>query len=144
VTEPVVINPVMMQDAGDCGVACLRMITGLTYAQVIAVFGNWKNNVMANGMSRRQLLHAAKRLGFPLRFINTDEPGRMVGIIDLRRQPKPDEDPDEHLAVIANGCLYNPAEGMLWTDIDAFLKTRNWKVLGVYVRQQTKGDTTEQ
>ena len=132
----------MMQDAGDCGVACLRMMTGLTYKQVLAAFGTWKNNVLLNGMSRRQLMNAAKRLGFPLQFKKTTEVGRVVGIVDLRRDVE--KDADEHLAIVANGCLYNPAEGMLWTDIDAFLKTRNWRVVGIYTRQQTKGETTEQ
>lgn len=134
-TEPTAFQPVMMQDTGDCGIACLRTITGLSLVQVIAVFGTWKHRVMSEGLSRKQLLNAAKRLGFPLRFKTTEEVGRVVGIVDLQRVGDKD---NEHLAVVFNGSLFDPASGTIWTDIDAFLKTREWKVLGIYVRRETK------
>jgi hypothetical protein len=133
-----VFQPATQQDVGDCGVACLVMITGLTYAQVLDAFGKRsRKRVTAVGVTRHQLMRAARKLGCPLRFRKTEDVGREVGVIDLQRVgSKPGE--DEHLAIVANGCLYNPAEGMLWADIEAFCRTRNWKILGIYVRRETK------
>lgn len=138
--EPVVLQPVMQQDIADCGVACLVMMTGLSYAQVLAAFSK-RAKVSSNGMSRRQLMRAAKKLGFPLRFVKNGDLSNMVGIADLQRYANPDnpaEGYEEHLVIVAKGVLYNPAEGLLWTDIDSYFKTRRWVPLGMYVRTEDK------
>lgn len=138
--EPVIFEPTMQKSVGDCGAACLRMLTGCSYSGVIEAFPpRVRKKVMDTGMSNRQLRLAARKLGFKLRYVPLNK--AHVGILDLQRLADP-ADPDGewegHYAMLAGHTVFNPADGLIWTDIDAFLKTRRWEVVGVFVR--TKGE----
>ena len=135
VQEPVAFDPFMQKDASDCGVACLQMMTGLSYEQVLKAC---PRKAKQEGLSNRQLLNVAKKLGFPLRYIKTTEPGHHVGILDLHRPADPANRKGEwegHFVMFMRNSLYNPAEGTVWTDVDTFLKTRRWEPLGIFVRE---------
>lgn len=128
-SEPVVIEPFMQKAIADCTVACLKMITGLSYEQVVSAFPK-RAKVTENGVKDRQLVNAAKKLGFPLKWLPKADLSDVVGILDLERE----DESDCHSVIIAKNTIYNPATGTWWTDIDAYFKTHKWKPLGVWVR----------
>lgn len=139
-SEPVVIEPVTQKDVADCGIACLAMVLSLPYQTVSAAFPK-RRKVGHNGMSNRQLQNAARKLGHPLKYINEGQMFETVGILDLQRRADPANPKstwEGHYAVQLKNVLFNPADGAIWTDIDAFLKTRRWELLGVFVRQDNE------
>lgn len=136
-SDPIVIEPVVQKDQADCGIACLAMVLGLPYQTVSAAIPK-RSHVGHNGMSNRQLRNIAKRLGYPLTYIGRGRMFETVGILDLQRLSDPTNSRsawEGHYAVQLKTVLFNPADGAIWTDIDAFLKTRRWELLGVFVRQ---------
>lgn len=143
--DPLVIEPCSQKDIADCGVAALAMLTGKGYAAVMdTIPKRWK--VGSDGMSRRQMTTTAKRLACPIRFIKDGDLAGVVGILDLQRyaeESNPAAGYEGHWAVVAKGVVINPADGMVWTDIDAFFKTRRWMPLGVYVRKQEDSEHRE-
>ena len=110
----------------DCGVACLAMLLGRTYAEVRARIRKYPD-----GVSNRQMMRAAKALGQPVshRPHVGDED---VGILDLERET--DDRWEGHFAVYAKGTVYNPASGQWWMDLDTYLKYSRYRVCGLFVR----------
>jgi ABC-type bacteriocin/lantibiotic exporter with double-glycine peptidase domain len=135
VTDPLSIEPVMQKDVADCGVACLAMLLGESYAAVRATIRQRE----LDGLSNRQLRRIAHRFGKPLRFIRNGDLSEMVGIVDLQRPTNPERRAgawEGHYVVLIKGALYNPADGLIWTDIEAWLAHRRWELLGVFIRKE--------
>lgn len=137
--EPVVIEPVMMKQGSDCGVASLAMLLGKTYSEVLAAVPKRYRKDVNNGegLSQRQLTNIAKRLGFVTRWEHNGDLSETVGVLDVHR-PKTELDQDGewegHFLILAKGALYNPADGVIWTDIASFFNSRRWRPKGVLVR----------
>lgn len=138
--EPVLFEPTPQKDIADCGIACLRMLTGLSYAQVSAAFSS-RARIAKLGATARQIRRAARMLGFPLRYVKATTPGfdaaEWVGMVDLQRPVDaavPVGEWEGHFVMGVYGVVYNPADGMVWTDVESFCRTRRWDVVGVYVR----------
>jgi hypothetical protein len=132
VTEPIVISPVLMKDIGDCAVCCLSMLTGVSYADVIAACPK-RARPFTDGLSVKQTCAVAKRLGFELEyhtFEDDEEAG--VGILVLERTY---HDPQQHMVVYAKGTVIHPGDGCWYTDLDAYLKKYNWRVEGFLWRK---------
>lgn len=132
--EPTVIKPCIQKDQADCGVACLAMLLGVPYQQARDVS---PKTVGHDGMSNRQIRTAAKHLGHRLRYrakFDDDD----IGILDLQRPEeagKPWGVWEGHYALFVRGVLINPADGTIWTDVDAFCKQRRWEVVGLFSRR---------
>jgi hypothetical protein len=131
------LEPVMQKDIADCSVACLVMLSGRSYRDVLAAFPK-RARVGTEGVSDRQLMNAAKRLGCPLRYVRDGNLDGVVGILSLERVTEPGEEPSWHSVIVANGTIWNPAEGLLWPDIDAFFRARRWRPLGVFVKERSE------
>lgn len=97
----------------DCGVACLAMLLGKSYEDVLMSF---KHNVVRSGVTLRQLRHAAKRLGFCLSW------SRKLGDLDTEtgilcvRSVKWRND---HLVVLKDGMIVD-TDATIW-DQDVFM-----------------------
>lgn len=145
--EPVVIEVVVQKDIADCGVAALAMLTGKSYGEVMAVVpARTRGDLSKKGISVAQLRKYAKALGCPLRYVKDGDLSNVVGILDLQRyaeEGNPRKGYEGHLAIVAKGVVINPNDGGIWTDIDAFFKTRRWAPLGVLVRQEVRTDKGE-
>jgi hypothetical protein len=140
-TEPIVVQPTINKMGSDCAVACLEMLTGVPYETVRNAVPRRYHKDLNNGagMSNRQLHNLALRLGFRLRYIGYEEATEAVGILDLERPADAanrDGEWEGHFVMFFKGILYNPADGTIWTDPDAFFKTRRWEPLGVFVREE--------
>lgn len=139
--NPLTIQPVMMRDSWDCGVACLEMILAEPYATIRACIRE-KQPV---GLSTRQMLSIARRLGKPLRYTSTVravlDPAHLpttVGILNLDRPIRDGARTHEgHFAILLETVLYNPADGLIWTDLDAWLVARRWAIHGLFTRKDS-------
>ncbi len=77
------LKVIPQQHDADCGVACLAMFLGVSYAEALNAF---RHNIVQEGTSIRQLQAAAGRLKRPLvwtRKVNLDED---TGILNVTSQ----------------------------------------------------------
>jgi hypothetical protein len=137
------IELVMQRNGADCGPACLAMLLNVPYATVVEALPK-RGRARAlrdEGYSTMQLARAATRLGRKTRYINQGEVFETVGILSLQRPvdpTKPTGTHEGHFVLQLKDTLYNPADGLIWTDIESFLKTRRWEVLGVIINEEDK------
>lgn len=141
--EPIIIEPQTQKDAADCGVACLSMLCGVSFAAVMEALPARRRKLIANveGMSIRQMRQVARKLGRPLRWIDEGTmPADSIGILGLSRpisKDVPGGKREGHYVIYVRGTIYNPAENMWWMEADAFCKTRRWEPEGILVRTET-------
>lgn len=140
--QPLVIEPTMMKNSADCGIACLSMLLGKSYGEVTAVLPKRRRAVITanEGLDLRQMKMLATRLGWRLRYIHTQTEfhADSVGILSLWRPiaaDKPTGNREGHYVIYAKETIYNPAEGLWWMDPESFFKTRRWVVEGILVRE---------
>lgn len=127
---PICFEPTRQNRPNDCAVACLKMLTGVTYVEATDAFPK-RAKVATEGASDRQILNAAKRLRRPLRFIKDGDLSEIVGILQIIEV----KTKDVHVVMLAKGSIYNPGDGVLWTDIDSFLKAQ-YTIGGVFVLRE--------
>jgi hypothetical protein len=73
----------------------------------------------------------AARLGFDLAYSKGNPPpDDAVGILDL------DRGADGHVVMWLKGIIFNPADGELWTDAEAFIHRGGWTIVGLLWRIQ--------
>jgi ABC-type bacteriocin/lantibiotic exporter with double-glycine peptidase domain len=137
--EPMAMEPAVMKNASDCGVACLQMLLGCSYSQVMDALPrrNRMKIVKEEGLGTQQMKNIAARLGFSLTWVVDGDLSESVGILGLARPidpNKPNSDKEGHWVVLFKGALWNPAEGLIWTDLEAFFDSRRWKPTGILVR----------
>ncbi len=132
--EPFVIEPTMQKSTGDCGICCLRMLLGVTYMDVWkAIAIRARKNAIADGVTVKQLCNAAKKLGFELEYHDEDFDPDKVGILVLDRHTI--NEVDQHMVMWLTGQLYNPADGLIYTDLDTYLTKCSYKVEGFLFRR---------
>jgi ABC-type bacteriocin/lantibiotic exporter with double-glycine peptidase domain len=90
----------------DCGVACLAMLLGLSYESTLMAF---RHNVMANGATIRQLLAAAKRLGYQLHWTRKVDIENDTGLLALRSV----QWPSEHLVLLKDELIID-TDATIW------------------------------
>ncbi len=132
-----VFEPLVQKDVADCMVACLAMLLGISYTTALDAFPK-RARVKQTGVSDSQLTRAAKRLGVVLTRVRKPNLDDVIGIMTLEREVEGAE--EYHAVVVFNGSIYNPADGQVWTDIEAFCQTRRWMPMRVFVRQEETKD----
>jgi hypothetical protein len=98
----------------DCAVACLAMVLGVSYEDVLMAF---THNVMREGVTIRQLRNAARRLGYRLQWtrrIGDLETG--MGILCVK---SPKWTGIDHLVVLKDGLIVD-TDATIW-DQDVFM-----------------------
>jgi len=137
-----VVEPIMMKNAADCGIACMAMLVGKSYGEVMAALPARRRTAVVDheGLSVRQMKLLATRLGVRLCYSPIREQTEFytdkAGILDLDRPcdpTKPNGEHEGHFVFYAKDTIYNPAEGLWWLDTEAFFKTRRWEAVGVLV-----------
>lgn len=131
--EPPVIDPSPQMASADCAICCLSKLLGIPYADVLAVIPQRKC-AKRNGLSERQVIAIAKRLKFKVRARTTDKPPDEdeFGILDLYDVNNRD---GHHVLHLTGGNILDPADGLIYTDLDTFLKTKEWKIQGFFWRE---------
>ena len=136
---PVTIEPRMQKDAWDCGLACLEMLTGVPYPELLKHTRKYRK---PQGLSNRQMLSIARKVGAPLRY-SQKVTELSVGILDLQRpegaNPACAGDAngewEGHFAILAKGMVYNPGAGVWWMEVADFLAHHRWQVVGIFTRR---------
>lgn len=130
-SERVTVDPVVQKDSGDCAVACLAMFLGVGYAEMRK---RVHRNAGSEGMTDRQIINAARKFGCRLKFVGAGD--EALGILKLERavEGKP-RTMEYHVVMFMRGVIFNPADGLIWVDPDAFFKARRWRPLGVFVEE---------
>lgn len=130
-TEPIVIEPTVMKSSSDCALCCLKMLLGVTYSEVLLAVPKKLQRTVANtGLTTKQIINVAARLGHTLKYQTTAPEDDDVGILDLSRAD------GGHVVMWLKGVIYNPADNELWTDDEAFLQRGQWIVDGFLWRRQ--------
>ena len=125
--EPFVIEPTLMKSVGDCAICCLRMLTGNTYAEVVAaVPRRERKTFMESGISVLQAINIARKLGVELEYHDDDFNPDYIGILVLRRTVNN----DMHAVMWLGNGLYNPADGNIYTDLETYLTKCLYRVEG--------------
>ncbi len=134
--QPEIIEPIMMKDSWDCGVACLCMLLSKPYGEVRAAIP--RRTKVSEGLGPQQMRNIAKTLGCTTWLMKDGDASEIIGIMGLSRPVdplKPTRKHEGHYVLLIKGVLYNPADGHIWTDIDSFFKTRRWAQTGILVRE---------
>ena len=133
------LEPTIMRNSGDCAIVCLKMLLGLNYDTVRAACPR-RGDPSGTGMTTRQVQNVAKKLGTPLSllpggdYLNHPSLDDLAGILDLWRGG--DEDGTGHMALYLKGIVFNPADGSIWLDDDAYLRHGRWVVQGLLYRKE--------
>lgn len=128
--EPEIIDPTMMKSSGDCWACCLRMLLGVSYPEILWAAPN-RRNPLRNGLKTGQVINVAKKLGYTLRLRRGGPEDDETGILDLLRK----DDSDGHMVMWLQGIIYNPADGLIYTDPESFFEQGNWRVDGFIWRE---------
>ena len=127
--EPAVIEPVFQKYGSDCAVACLSMMLGVSYPDILAATSK-RAKVVHTGMSSRQIISTAKRLGMVVKYRIAPPEEDDFGMMYLTRKD------DAHVALyLRNGYVIDPADGLTYTDVGAFLLAKDWTIEGFYWRE---------
>lgn len=107
------LQVVLQRHKMDCAVACLAMILGLSYEDVLVAF---KHHVIRQGATIRQIQAAAKSLGRPLVW------SRRVGDLETDTgvlAVKSTQWSHDHLVILKEGLIVD-TDATVW-DVDVFL-----------------------
>ncbi len=119
---PLAIEPVVMKDATDCGVAALAMLLNKPYVQVYQVAQTEAADVR-KGLFNTDAIRIAAKLGVTLKAKrNPDDLSEATGLLAVKKLKKR----LEHFAVLFQGVLINPADGLIW-NVEAYLARGQWK-----------------
>lgn len=131
--EQVCFEPFIQKDVNDCALACLSIYLGVPYATVRAAMPKRWNLAKMNeggGLTIKQMLQLARRLGHPLRLLD-DFDSDDCGIIDLDHEASG----CGHVALFLKGVVYTTATGMVWTDLHAYVKHHGFTLVGLITRK---------
>ncbi len=107
----------------DCSVACLAMLLGVSYEA--ALLAMRLPHVVTCGVKVRDVLTAAKRLGYPLRFRRQFDLDTDTGILGVRSSKWP----QEHLVVLKDGLIVD-TDATIW-DQDCFMAAYDAKAISL-------------
>lgn len=118
-----IIRIVRQRHAADCSVACLSMLLGPSYEDVLLAF---RHNVKDEGATLRQVASAARRLGHALRFRRAVDVELDEGVLAVNSPKWPTS---YHLVVLKAGLVVDTDE-TVW-DADVFLSVYVAKPYGL-------------
>lgn len=120
--EPVFIEPIVQRDIGDCAIACLAMLVGKSYPEVVAAA---PARAYQRGMHNREVVETAAKFGIRLIRRRKFDPKDDIGILILNSVPP--RKSASHAVLLLEGQIYDAANGRLWLDVDVYFRLENWK-----------------
>lgn len=113
---PAIIEPIVQKEDGDCAIASMAMVLGKAYLEVADAARAMSPTALARGLHTTEIIRLLKRLGIdgaksvPLKGLDTSEE---TGLVLTKK----------HVAVLFNGILIDPANGLLYHGIDVWEAT---------------------
>jgi ABC-type bacteriocin/lantibiotic exporter with double-glycine peptidase domain len=120
--KPVAIKVIMQNTGADCAVAALAMGLGRPYEAVSDALPQ-RSAAMRHGLSVKQIINVAKRLGRTLRRVKFNE-DEHSGILSLTQR----DTGLGHVVLYVEGVIINPADGVVWLDVGTYLRTGDWSI----------------
>lgn len=121
------LSVVIQRHGYDCGVACLAMLTGVSYEE--ALIATQLPKVMTTGMTTAQLRATAKRLGKTLTTKRAFDLEADTGILCVRSPKKWGH--VDHLVVLKDGLAVD-TDATIW-DADVFLAAYDAETVCLFV-----------
>ncbi len=122
---PTSLSIVSQRTAGDCAVACLAMLLGLSYERVFVAF---RGHVDRDGASARQIQGAARRLHRRLSWTTTVDLETSIGIAWVQ---SPAWTLHDHVVVLKDGHIIDTNHTLF--DADVFCSVYRATVTGILV-----------
>jgi hypothetical protein len=104
------MQPAVRQQGNDCAVVALATYLGFTYEAVLVALVRAADVPGNEGLTHRQILATATRLGAPLRYRKRIRLDTDFCILDF----------PEHVAMLRRGLLWEP-DGVVW-DVHDYLR----------------------
>jgi len=123
---PTILEPIVQKNIGDCALASLAMLLGLPYQDVSAEALRMTRKPHTTGLGTKQINALAKRLKAKLEKVPHPDLEVETGIIYLSYPSG-----DEHAAVLFEGILINPADGLIYS-LDVYLATHKAEINGLW------------
>ncbi len=108
-----IIRYVPQRHDGDCGVACLAMITGVNYEHALIAIGEAEPMVCTKGVWTHHMRAAASRLGFITRVRRKFDIETDFGILNVKFKSVS----HEHLVVLWEGRIIDTDFGLYMADV---------------------------
>lgn len=134
--EAPILRVVAQRHDGDCAVACLATLFGLTYEDALVALSQQEPAVLHGGVSERSLRKAALECGHVLRRQRLIDLEDATGILWLESP----QWPAAHVVVLWDGRIVDTDGGTLWRNADVFLKHHHAKPKVLLV---VRDDSTE-
>lgn len=119
---PEIIEPIMQKGEGDCAIASLAMLTGKPLIEVNQLATKVFKDFVARerGLYTGEIKRLGKKLGVTLhsRLSKTIDWDHDTGILLVALRSG-----THHAAILFNGSIYDPLDGLFYTP-DAYLATR--------------------
>lgn len=108
---PAVIQPIRQSDTGDCAIASIAMVLGLSYQEVANHARTIQRRATKSGLGTRQIVAICRHFGHATRSLRPklEELDDFTGILLVRLPNK-----TEHAAILFRGTVYDPADGLLY------------------------------
>lgn len=125
--ETLFIEPMVQKDSGDCGIACIHMLSGRSYTDVVKAA---PHHSYKHGMTMKQIVETAATVGLTLRHRRKYDLSDDRGILGLIPDPTHNGKTkrDEHVVLLLEGHIYDTYAGRLWLDIGMFLQQERYRV----------------
>lgn len=118
---PMVVQPVVQINEGDCAIAALAMFLGRPYATVAEAARRVARHAETKGLYTTQIRRVAKALGVQLEKRRHSLEGPYTGLLTTKRKA----DKREHVVVLFQGVVLDPLDGLLW-DYDTWLNKTSY------------------
>lgn len=108
-----IIRYVPQRHEGDCSVACLAMVCGVSYEQALIALGKQEPHVCKRGAWSYQMRNAAKALGFATRSRRKFDLESDHGILGIKFKAVN----HEHVVVLWEGRIIDTDFGLYMADV---------------------------
>lgn len=121
---------------GDCSIASLAMLLGLTYSEALVLVARVNPRVLTLGASWNNLKAAVRRYRKPngdqvrlvqLRAFSLDDDSSDAGILGIHMP-----DGTQHAVYLKRGLIFDGRSEMIW-DADVYLKVQNAEAVSLLV-----------
>ena len=96
------ISMIPQRHVGDCGVAALGMLLGVSYEDALLALGGEVPTILRRGVWLVELQRAAARLGHPLKLKRRYDVELSEGILQIIFKPD-----DQHVVVLREGLIFD-------------------------------------
>jgi hypothetical protein len=129
-TPDPVIKVVLQRHDWDCGVACLAMLTGVSYEETLAALARVGH--VERGLWFWEIEKAAEELGVPVKRLRSKrfDLSTTTGILSVEHL----KNRHSHVCFLWNGRVIE-TDGTIWEEVGTYLATKNYKACAAIIKE---------